>query len=58
LGNQVELVTEFKVLGVTIGEKFTLEAHFKLLRAKVTEKLFATVTAYFQDHGLKSSHPV
>ena len=41
LGNQVEVVTEFKLLGVTIDEKLTFESHVKLLRAKVTQKLFA-----------------
>jgi hypothetical protein len=41
LGNQVEVVTEFKLLGVTIDEKLTFEPHVKLLRAKVTQKLFA-----------------
>jgi hypothetical protein len=40
LGNQVEVVTEFKLLGVTIDEKLTLEPHVILLRAKVTKKLF------------------
>ncbi len=34
LGNQVELVTEFKLLGVTIDEKLNFEPHVKLLRAK------------------------
>jgi hypothetical protein len=31
LGNQVEVVTEFKLLGVTIDEKLTFEPHVKLL---------------------------
>jgi hypothetical protein len=53
LGNQVEVVTEFKVLGVTIGEKFTFEAHFKLLRAKVTEKLFAIKKIFYLSNSIQ-----
>ena len=35
-GNQAEVVTEFKLLGVTIDEKLTFELHIKLLRTKIT----------------------
>ncbi len=34
LDNQVEVVTEFKLLGVTIDEKLTFESHVKLLGEK------------------------
>ncbi len=47
LGNQVEVVTEFKLLGVTIDEKLTFEPHVKLLRAKVTQKLFAIKKIFY-----------
>jgi hypothetical protein len=47
LGNQVEVVTEFKLLGVTIDDKLTFEPHVKLLRAKVTQKLFAIKKIFY-----------
>jgi len=31
-GNKVEVVNEFKLLGITIDEKLTFESHVKLLR--------------------------
>ena len=53
LGNQVEVVTEFKLLGVTIDEKLTFEPHVKLLRAKVTQKLFAIKKIFYLSHSIK-----
>jgi hypothetical protein len=53
LGNQVEVVTEFKLLEVTIDEKFSFEAHFKLLRAKVTQKLFAIEKIFYLSNSIQ-----
>jgi hypothetical protein len=53
LGNQVEVVTEFKLLGVTIDDKLTFEPHVKLLRAKVTQKLFAIKKIFYLSYSIK-----
>ena len=53
LGNQVEVVTEFKLLGVTIDEKINFEPHVKLLRAKVTQKLFAIKKIFYLSYSIK-----
>jgi hypothetical protein len=53
LGNQVEVVTEFKLLGVKIDEKLTFEPHVKLLRAKVTQKLFAIKKIFYLSYSIK-----
>ena len=40
-GNKVEVVTEFKLLGLMIDVKLSFEADINLLRIKVNQKLFA-----------------
>ena len=47
LGNQVEVVTEFKLLGVTIDEKLTFTPNVKFLWAKENQKLFTTTVPRF-----------
>jgi hypothetical protein len=53
LGNQVEVVTEFKLLGVTLDEKLTFEPHIKLLRVKVTQKLFDIKKIFYLSYSIK-----
>ena len=52
-GNEIEVVTEFKLLGITIDEKLTFEPHVKLLRTKVTQKLFAIKKIFFLSYKIK-----
>ena len=53
IGNKVEVVSEFKLLGITIDEKLTFETHVKLLRTKVTQKLFAIKKIFFLSYKIK-----
>ena len=41
------------MLGITIDEKLTFEPHVKLLRTKVTQKLFAIKKIFFLSYKIK-----
>ena len=53
IGNSVEVVADFKLLGVTIDEKLNFETHVKLLRKKVNQKLFAIKKVFYLSFSIK-----
>ena len=55
-GNKVEVVSEFKLLGITLDEKLTFETHIKLLRTKVTQNLFDIKKIIFLSYEIKAHY--
>ena len=51
--NQIEVVSEFKLLGCTIDDKLTFVKHFKNVKAAVCSKLFAIKNLFFLSFDIK-----
>ena len=51
--NQIEVVSEFKLLGCTIDDKLTFVKHVKNLKAAVCSKLFAIKNLFFLSFDIK-----
>ena len=53
-GNDVEIVKEFKLLGVTIDDKLTFETHVKKIIKSVNIKLISLKSMFYLNHNVRA----